>query len=276
MKMSLHIIDAPPSAPTNLSTTQLSNGQYTTTVNLTWSQSDSCYVQMYYVEVTATNINFTNMTTSQNVTLMLQIGIVYSFRVRGADTISRLGEWSDSFIYPGKHSANTCKCMISLHVIDAPPLAPTNLSTARLNKGQPTTVNLTWSQSDSCYVKMYYVEVTATNINFTNMTTSQNITLMLQIGLLYSFRVRAVDTINRQGEWSGYIKYSKSISYKNIKGLGFSIEIKRMYMYMYRDVEIYHWSTMVPYRDPDVTSLVKLSKYHCYACNWAIDMIQSF
>ena len=79
-------IEAPPLAPTNLSTTQLSNGQSTTTVNLTWSQSDSCYVQMYCVEVTATNINFTNMTTSQNIILMLQIGLVYFFRVRGADS----------------------------------------------------------------------------------------------------------------------------------------------------------------------------------------------
>ena len=113
--MSLHIIDAPPSAPTNLSTTQLSNGQATTTVNLTWSQSDSCYVQMYYVEVTATNINFTNMTTSQNITLMLQIGLVYSFRVRVADTINRLGNWSDSFIYLGKRSAIHVNEDVSAH-----------------------------------------------------------------------------------------------------------------------------------------------------------------
>ena len=102
---------------------------------------------------------------------------------------------------------------MSLHIIDAPPSAPTNLSTTQLSNDQTDTVNLTWSQSDSCYVQMYYVEVTATNINFTNMTTSQNITLMLQIGLVYSFRVRGADTINRLGEWSDYIKYSKPISY---------------------------------------------------------------
>ena len=49
--------------------------------------------------VTATNINFTNTTTSQHITLTLQIGVEYSFRVRGADTINRLGDWSDPFVY---------------------------------------------------------------------------------------------------------------------------------------------------------------------------------
>ena len=68
------------------------------TVNLTWSNS-RCVV-VYYVEVTTNNINITNMTTSaQHIVLPLQIGVVYSFRVRGADSINRLGEWSDSFVY---------------------------------------------------------------------------------------------------------------------------------------------------------------------------------
>ena len=69
------------------------------TVNLTWSNS-RCVV-VYYVEVIATNINITN-TTSQYIVLPLQIGVVYSFTVRGADSINRLGERSDSFMYnPG-------------------------------------------------------------------------------------------------------------------------------------------------------------------------------
>ena len=96
--------------------------------------------------------------------------------------------------------------------IDGPPSAPSNLSTSLLNKlGDTILINLTWSQSDSSYVQMYYVEVTATNINFTNTTTSQNITLTLQIGIVYYFRVRGADTINRLGEWSHNITYSKSI-----------------------------------------------------------------
>ena len=70
-------------------------------VNLTWSNS-RCVV-VYYVEVTTANTNFTNMTSSQYIVLPLQIGVVYSFRVRGADSINRLGEWSDYFVYgPGE------------------------------------------------------------------------------------------------------------------------------------------------------------------------------
>ena len=70
-------------------------------VNLTWSTSHC--VMVYYVEVTVTNTtSFTNTTTSQHITLTLQIGVVYSFRVRGADAINRIGQWSDPFVYPGK------------------------------------------------------------------------------------------------------------------------------------------------------------------------------
>ena len=90
-------------SPSNLNITVLSSGDNLLSVNLTWSQENSDYVVMYYdVEVTATNINTTNMTMSQHITLILQIGVVYSFRVRGADNIDRLGEWSDYFIYPSK------------------------------------------------------------------------------------------------------------------------------------------------------------------------------
>ena len=96
-----HIIDAL-SAPSNLTIAVL-NKEDTLTVNLTWFQENSLYVVVYYVEVTAININITNMTvTSQHITLTLQIGVEYSFRVRGADSINRLGEWSDYFIYPSK------------------------------------------------------------------------------------------------------------------------------------------------------------------------------
>ena len=94
-------IGAPP-APSNLTSTVLSRGENTLSVNLTWSQDNSRYVVVYNVEVTATNINITNMTTtSQYIVVPLQIGVVYSFRVRGTDIINRLGEWSDSVLYPG-------------------------------------------------------------------------------------------------------------------------------------------------------------------------------
>ena len=93
------IIAGVPLAPSSVSIGGiLSSTGSELSVNLTWSPSR--YVMVYYVEVTATNINFTNTTTSQHITLTLQIGVVYSFRVRGADTINRLGEWSDPFVYP--------------------------------------------------------------------------------------------------------------------------------------------------------------------------------
>ena len=63
-------------------------------------------------------------------------------------------------------------------------------------------VNLTWSLDNQCVVA-YHVEVTNTNTsNITNMnTTSQYIVLTLQTGVVYSFRVRGVDSAGR-GEWS--------------------------------------------------------------------------
>ena len=69
------------------------------TVNLTWSNKYSRCVVVYYVEVTATNTTSITNTTSQYIVLPLQIGVVCSFRVRGADSINRLGEWSDYFVY---------------------------------------------------------------------------------------------------------------------------------------------------------------------------------
>ena len=88
-----------PLAPKNLSTAVLSTGDSTLTVNLTWSQNNSAYVMIYYVEVTADNISMNKTTTQQNIILTLQIGVVYYFRVIGVDSINR-GEWSPSFIYP--------------------------------------------------------------------------------------------------------------------------------------------------------------------------------
>ena len=94
-------VDAPP-APSNLAVTELSTeGSDRLRVYLTWSQNDSHCVVMYHVEETFPNdINNINTTSdSQNITLTLQIGVVYSFRVRGVDSIDRLGEWSDFLMY---------------------------------------------------------------------------------------------------------------------------------------------------------------------------------
>ena len=68
-------------------------------IQLNWSQDNSHCVVMYYIEVTSDNNLISMATSSQNITLKLQIGVEYSFRVRGADTINRLGEWSDPFVY---------------------------------------------------------------------------------------------------------------------------------------------------------------------------------
>ena len=102
-----------PLAPINLNTTVLSRGDTTLTVNLTWYQDSSCYVIIYYVEETDINTTaITNMTTtSQHITLTLQIGVEYSFRVRGADTINRLGEWSESLVRIYMHSPSTRKLL---------------------------------------------------------------------------------------------------------------------------------------------------------------------
>ena len=92
-------IGGAPPAPSSLTMTKLSSGDSTLTVNLTWSQQNSRYIVMYYVEVNYVNISITNKTTtSQYIVLPLQIG-EYFFRVRGADSINRLGEWSDYLMY---------------------------------------------------------------------------------------------------------------------------------------------------------------------------------
>ena len=96
------VIIGPPPAPSNLTVAILNKEDSTLTVNLTWSQENSRYVVVYYVEVTATNITSITNTTSQYIVLPLQIGVMYSFRVRGADSINRLGEWSDSYHFPSK------------------------------------------------------------------------------------------------------------------------------------------------------------------------------
>ena len=87
-----------PLAPSNVAIGGILNSTGSElTVNLTWSNS-RCVV-VYCVEVTATNKTSITNTTSQYIVLPLQIGVVYSFRVRGADSINRSGEWSDSLVY---------------------------------------------------------------------------------------------------------------------------------------------------------------------------------
>ena len=91
---------AAPSAPSNLAVNLLptKGSDNEVIIFLTWSDNSRCVV-VYHVEVTATK-SVTNMdTTSQHITLTLQIGVEYSFRVRGADSINRLGEWSGSLEY---------------------------------------------------------------------------------------------------------------------------------------------------------------------------------
>ena len=90
------------------------------------------------------------------------------------------------------------------------PLAPSNVAIGGIlsSTGSELTVNLTWSNS-RCVV-VYYVEVTAaTNTTSITNTTSQYIVLPLQIGVVYSFRVRGADSINRLGKWSDYFVHTK-------------------------------------------------------------------
>ena len=89
------ILGIPP-PPKNVNVTEILGTTDTeSSVNLTWSLDNQCVV-VYHVEVTNTNTsNITNMnTTSQYIVLTLQTGVVYSFRVRGADSAGR-GEWSE-------------------------------------------------------------------------------------------------------------------------------------------------------------------------------------
>ena len=206
-----------PLIPSNLTVTTLSRKNDELSINITWSQNNSHCVENYFVEMTAINTKHITNTTarSQNIGLTLQIGIVYSFRVRGADIITRISEWSDFLIFPSKSYNHFCYHLLRYCTVTfiGPPSTPSNLSVTLISKGanQSLTVNLTWSQDNNDYVMIYYVEVTAKNISTNKTTTSQNITVILQIGVVYSFRARGADTINRTGEWSDpFIYPSKS------------------------------------------------------------------
>ena len=89
-----------PSAPYNLSFAADVINSVSQAINLTWSIDNKLCVVVYHVEVTNTNTGVTtNMdTTSQYIVLTLQTGVVYSFRVRGADSADR-GEWSELFLF---------------------------------------------------------------------------------------------------------------------------------------------------------------------------------
>ena len=93
----LHITGAP-YAPSNQAVNLLATEENEVLIALTWSQDDSRCVVVYHVEVTGNSMTITHDTTSQQITLTLQIGVEYSFRVRGADSIDR-GEWSGSMAY---------------------------------------------------------------------------------------------------------------------------------------------------------------------------------
>ena len=109
----------PPNAPTNLYFIILSTSDTESSVNLTWSLDNQCMV-VYHVEVTNTDTgNITNVdTTSQYIiVLTLQIGVVYSFRVRGADSAGR-GEWSDPFMFtPGELKFTITVYIIKLCIV---------------------------------------------------------------------------------------------------------------------------------------------------------------
>ena len=94
---------APP-APSNVAATILNTSPIGShlKINLTWSQNSSVCVVVYQVEVATIDSFISTNTTSQHAVLSLHVGVEYSFRVRGIDSINRLGEWSAEFTYtPG-------------------------------------------------------------------------------------------------------------------------------------------------------------------------------
>ena len=100
-----------PPPPKNVTVADILNTADTeSSVKLAWSLDNQCVV-VYHLEVTNTNTsNITNMnTTSQYIVLTLQTGVVYSFRVRGADSAGR-GEWSDPFMYSGESRFQVIMC----------------------------------------------------------------------------------------------------------------------------------------------------------------------
>lgn len=93
-----------PPASTNVTVTILSAESPTVidpqlTINLTWFQNKSHCIVVYQVEVNTANRLTIENSTSEYAVLSLQIGKVYSLRVRGIDTGNRLGEWSTKFTF---------------------------------------------------------------------------------------------------------------------------------------------------------------------------------
>ena len=89
-----------PSPPTDQVVNLLATKDNDVTIQLTWSQNNSHCVVLYHIEAVSANSSINLTTTSQHITLTLrlQVGEGYSFRVRGADILNR-GEWSGLFSY---------------------------------------------------------------------------------------------------------------------------------------------------------------------------------
>ena len=110
----LHITGIP-SAPSNQAINLLTTEENEVLILLTWSQDNSRCVVVYHVEVTGNSMTNTHDTTSQQITLTLQIGVEYFFRVRGADNIDR-GQWSGSMAYTYHlPTGQECECIECMH-----------------------------------------------------------------------------------------------------------------------------------------------------------------
>ena len=90
-------------------------------------------------------------------------------------------------------------------IIDAP-VAPNNLAITTLDTCTSLTsvnaVNLTWSLNRSRCMVVYQIEITTSNSFICSNTTSRHTLILLNIGVMYSIRIRAIDKFDRTGNWA--------------------------------------------------------------------------
>jgi fibronectin type 3 domain-containing protein len=188
-----YTVSAPPSAPTNLSVTPLTETQ----MSLSWTAStDDVGVLGYRIERSLNGSNFTeiSVTTGTGTTYSdsgLQAGTRYYYRARAYDASNNFSGYSNV--------ADAITADIT------PPSIPTNFSATAVGE---TTIVLLWRAStDNAGVAGYEVErcqgAGCTNfIQIATPTVNLYVNSGLSVGQTYSYRVRAYDAANNLSSYS--------------------------------------------------------------------------
>ena len=174
----------PPSVPTGLTGTAVSNTQ----INLTWTAStDNVGVKGYYVYLNDVALAVT--TTPSYTHTGLVAGTTYNYRVSAYDAVPNHSAWTAPVAVKttGTAPADT-----------TPPSVPSGLAGTAVSNTQ---INLTWvASTDNVGVKGYQVFLNDVVVSTTTATSFQH--TGLAAGTTYNYRVNAFDAANNYSGWT--------------------------------------------------------------------------